>query len=161
MRLRHAGQAVNPAPVNPASSPLRLTVGRWLGIYPAITALLLVLGPYLLGKLPLPLTTLILTAILVPLTHYLVFPLVERLLGGWVRFPAQHGPAHHRTAIVVWAVTWPLITLVLLLVLSLLHGKVPIPLLTLAVTLTAVPLQSLVLLPAVMPRMMGWIRGAA
>lgn len=159
MRLRHAGQTVNPTPANPASSPLRLTVGRWLGIYPAITALLLVLGPYLLGKLPLPLTTLILTAILVPLTHYLVFPLVERLLGGWVRFPALHGPAHHRTALVVWAVTWPLITLVLLLVLSLLHGKVPIPLMTLAVTLIAVPLQSLVLLPAVMPRMMGWIRG--
>ncbi len=154
MRLRHAGHAVNRPPANPASSPLRLTVGRWLGIYPAITTLLLVLGPYLLSKLPLPLTTLIPTAILVPLTHYLVFPLVERLLGSWVRFPAQHGPAHHRTAIVVWA----LITSVLL-VLSLLHGKVPIPLLTLAVTLIAVPLQSLVLLPALMPRTRGWIVG--
>lgn len=143
--------------MNPSSSPLRLTVGRWLGIYPSITLLLLALGPLLFGHLPTPIITLLLTAILVPLTHYLVFPLIERLTGGWVLFPAQHGRAHHRTAIVVWAVTYPLITLVLLAVLALLHGKTPIPFLTLIVTLIAVPLQSLVLLPAIMPKVRPWI----
>ncbi len=111
MRLRPGAKG---EAVNPASTPLRLLVGRWLGIYPSITALLLLLGPFLLGKLPTPLVTLILTGLLVPFTHYLVFPLIERLSRGWVRFPAQHGPAHHRAALVVWAVTWPLITLVLL-----------------------------------------------
>lgn len=143
--------------MNPSSSPLRLMVGRWLGIYPSITLLLLALGPLLFGHLPTPIITLLLTAILVPLTHYLVFPLIERLSGGWVRFPAQHGQAHHRTAIVVWAVTYPQITLVLLTVLALLHGKTPIPVLTLIVTLIAVPLQSLVLLPAIMPKVRPWI----
>lgn len=140
-----------------ASSPLRLAVGRWLGIYPSITLLLLVLGPLLFGQLPTPLITLLLTAILVPLTHYIVFPLIERLLGGWVRFPALHGPAHHRTALVVWAVTYPLITLVLSTVLALLKGTLPIPVLTLIVTLIAVPLQSLVLLPAIMPKVRPWL----
>lgn len=144
------------APVQ--SSPFRLLVGRWVAIYPTITLLLLGLGPLLFGRFPTPVITLILTGILVPLTHYFVYPLVERLTGGWVRFPAQHGPAHHRTAIVVWAVTYPLITLVLLFVLHLLHGKTPIPLLTLAVTLIAIPIQSLVLLPALMPRVRGWIQ---
>ena len=129
-----------------------------MAIYPSITLLLLILGPLLLGHLPTPVITLILTGILVPLTHYLVYPLVERFTNGWVVFPAQHGPAHHRTAVVVWAVTYPLITLVLLAVLHFLHGKTPIPLLTLAVTMIAIPLQSLLLLPAIMPRVRGWIQ---
>ncbi len=130
--------------------------GPLAGYLPSIT-LLLVLGPQLFGHLPLPVITLILTGILVPFTHYLVFPLIERLSGGWVRFPAQHGRAHHRTALVVWAVTYPLITAVLTLELALFHGALPIPFSTLVVTLIAVPLQSLVLLPAVMPRARGWI----
>ena len=141
----------------PPSSPLRLTAGRWLGIYPTITALLLILGPTLLGHYPTPLIALLLTALLVPMTHYLVFPLVERLSGGWVRFPSLHGAAHHRVALLVWAVTYPLITAVLLLVLPILAGRVPIPVLTLVVTLIAVPVQSLLILPRLMPRAMPWI----
>lgn len=124
------------------SSPLRLTAGRWLGIYPSITALLLLLGPYLLGHSPTPLLALLLTALLVPMTHYVVFALVERLTGGWVRFPALPGAAHHRVALLVWAVTYPLITAVLLVVLPVLAGRAPIPLITRAVTLIAVPPSS-------------------
>lgn len=147
-----------PAPA--ATSPLRLTAARWLGIYPAITLLLTLLGPLLLGRVPTPLSALILTAILVPLTQFVVFPLVERLTGGhWVRFPVLHGPARYRTALVVWACTYPLITAVLLATLPLLLGRVPLPVVTLVVTLIAVPLQSLVVLPRVMPRAARWIRG--
>ncbi len=145
---------------DPASSPLRVLLARWLGIYPSITVMLLLLGPYLLGKIPTPLITLILTALLVPLTHYLVFPLIERLSRHWVIFPVQQGHAHHRMAVVIWAVTYPLITVVLLLVLTVMHGQPPIPLLTFIVTIIAVPLQSLVLLPAVIPRVIGWIQRA-
>ncbi|MGM9322824.1 hypothetical protein [Deinococcus aquaticus] len=152
-----------PAPVpGPAvpSSLRRLTVARWAGIYPTITALLLLLGPALIGHLPTPLISLLLTALLVPLTQYVVFPLIERLSAGRVRFPVLHGPARHRTALVVWAVTYPLITLVLLIMLPLLAGRVPIPVLTLIVTLIAVPVQSLVLLPRILPLARPWIQGS-
>ncbi|UBV43903.1 hypothetical protein LAJ19_06735 [Deinococcus taeanensis] len=142
------------------SSPVRLMVGRWLGIYPSITALLLVLGPFLLGRFPTPLIALLLTAVLVPLTHYVMFPLVEHLTRGWVRFPALLGAAHHRVALLVWAVTYPLITAVLLLVLPVLAGHTPVPVITLVVTLIAVPLQSLLILPRLMPRALPWILGA-
>ena len=154
-----------PAPnatLPPTTSPLRLMVARWLGIYPAITLLLLVLGPLLLGRVPTPVSALILTAILVPLTQFVVFPLVERLTGGrWVRFPVLHGRARYRMALVVWACTYPLITAVLLATLPALLGRVPLPVVTLVVTLIAVPLQSLVVLPRVMPLALDWIREGA
>jgi len=149
-----------PATGTAPSSPLRLTAGRWLGIYPSITALLLLLGPYLLGRYPTPLIALLLTALLIPITHHVVFPLVERLTGGWVRFPALHGAAHHRVALLVWAVTYPLITAVLLVVLPVLAGRAPIPVITLVVRLIAVPIQSLVILPRLMPRARPWILSA-
>lgn len=141
------------------SGPLTLLVARWAGIYVTITALLLVLGPLLLGRLPTPLTALILTGLLVPATHYVVFPLIERLSAGRVRFPVLHGAARHRTAIVIWAVTYPLITAVLSMVLPLLAGRVPIPLLTLIVTVIAVPVQSTILLPRALPLARPWIQG--
>ncbi|WP_291430261.1 hypothetical protein [Deinococcus sp.] len=148
-----------PGPAAPSSIG-RLTVARWVGIYPTITALLLLLGPVLLGHLPTPLISLLLTALLVPITQYVVFPLIERLSAGRVRFPVLNGPARHRTALVVWAVTYPLITLVLLVILPLLAGHVPIPVLTLVVTLIAVPVQSLVLLPRILPLARPWIQAS-
>ncbi|WP_309570056.1 hypothetical protein [Deinococcus sp.] len=121
------------------SGTLTLLIARWAGIYVTITALLLALGQVLLGRLPTLVTALILTGLLVLATHSLSFPVIEGLSAGRVRFPVLHGAARHRTALVIWAVTYPLITAVLLIVLPLLAGRVPIPLLTLIVMVIAVP----------------------
>ncbi|MCZ8167821.1 MAG: hypothetical protein ACK5RV_00660 [Flavobacterium sp.] len=55
----------------------------WMAIYPAIT-----LASYLLGDsikdLALPIRTLIMTAILVPLMVYVLLPLLRKLFGAWL-----------------------------------------------------------------------------
>jgi antibiotic biosynthesis monooxygenase (ABM) superfamily enzyme len=80
-----------PSPVAPPPGPHRGPPNRhkmalltWMGIYPLITTLLLVLGPFLLGKLPVPAVTLILTGILVPTMTYVVMPLMLKVTGDWV-----------------------------------------------------------------------------
>lgn len=56
----------------------------WIAIYPAIT-----LASYLLGDsikdLVLPIRTLIMTAILVPLMVYVLLPLLRKLFGAWLQ----------------------------------------------------------------------------
>ena len=49
----------------------------WIAIWPLITGLLLI-GDPLLAALPLPLRTLVLTAILVPLMSFVVMPRLTR-----------------------------------------------------------------------------------
>ena len=143
-----------------SSGSLRQLFIRWLGIYITITAALLALWPWL-AALPLPLTTLLLTAALVPLTGYIVFPLLAYASAGWVNLPAPRGAAGRRTLLITWLVTYPLITLVLGTVLALSARSWPLPLTTLVVTLLAVPLQGLVLLPRIMPRAASWIQGGS
>ena len=58
--------------------PVLLT---WLAIWPLIT-LLLLFGEPLLSQLPLPLRTLVLTAVLVPLMSFVVMPRLTRLANG-------------------------------------------------------------------------------
>ena len=55
----------------------------WLAIYPTITVILLLLGPTL-ERLPIPLRTLALTALLVPLMVYVLVPALNRLLHRWL-----------------------------------------------------------------------------
>ena len=50
----------------------------WIAIWPLITALL-ILGDPLLAALPLPLRTLLLTGVLVPLMSFVVMPRLTRL----------------------------------------------------------------------------------
>ena len=104
---------------------------------------------------------LLLTAALVPLTGYIVFPLLAYASAGWVNLPAPRGAAGRRTLLITWLVTYPLITLVLGTVLALSARSWPLPLTTLVVTLLAVPLQGLVLLPRIMPRAASWIQGGS
>lgn len=52
----------------------------WLAIYPAITLLQLVIGPYT-RALPLPVATLVTTGILVPTAVFVLIPTLMRLLG--------------------------------------------------------------------------------
>jgi antibiotic biosynthesis monooxygenase (ABM) superfamily enzyme len=56
----------------------------WLGIWPTITLVLWQLLPLLLPRLPLPLVTLMITALVVPLMGYVVMPTLLRWFGPWV-----------------------------------------------------------------------------
>jgi antibiotic biosynthesis monooxygenase (ABM) superfamily enzyme len=55
----------------------------WLMIYPTIT-LIMYLSSGFLSKLALPLRTLFLTAILVPLMVYVLLPTAHKLFRGWL-----------------------------------------------------------------------------
>lgn len=57
----------------------------WLGIWPTITAVLWVLLPILLPRFPLPVVTLCVTALVVPLMGYAVMPFLFRRFDGWLR----------------------------------------------------------------------------
>ncbi len=79
--------AASPTPTRPpASRPNRhkMVLLTWLGIWPTITSVLALLLPVLLPRFPLPIVTLIVTAIVVPLMGYVVMPLLLRWFGGWV-----------------------------------------------------------------------------
>lgn len=55
----------------------------WLAIYPAITFLTYLIGD-LIRDLPLPIKTLIMTGILVPLMVFVLLPLLRKLMGNWL-----------------------------------------------------------------------------
>ena len=57
----------------------KTSVVIWLAIYPLVTLAQLLLGPWL-SRFPLPVATLILTLLLVPLMTYVMMPLLERWL---------------------------------------------------------------------------------
>lgn len=63
----------------------KLVLLTWLGTYPAITLVVWLLLPALLERLPLPLTTLVLSGIVVPVVSYLVLPALLRLFDPWLR----------------------------------------------------------------------------
>lgn len=57
----------------------------WVGIYPTITTVLWVLLPILQPRFPLPVITLIVTALVVPLMSFVVMPLLQKRFGAWLR----------------------------------------------------------------------------
>lgn len=61
----------------------KMAVVIWLTIYPAITVVLFLLGPAL-SHLPLPLRTLVLTLIVVPLMVFVLLPRMMKLFGNWL-----------------------------------------------------------------------------
>jgi antibiotic biosynthesis monooxygenase (ABM) superfamily enzyme len=61
----------------------KFAVMVWTAIYPSITLVQLLIGKQIIG-LPLPLRTLILTGILVPLMVYVLLPLLRKFLGSWL-----------------------------------------------------------------------------
>ncbi|MER5732038.1 hypothetical protein ABT084_27540 [Streptomyces sp. NPDC002138] len=66
-----AAPAATPAPAGP--SVHRRALITWLAVYPTITITLGLLGPVTAG-LPLPLRTLILTAVVIPVAAYGLIP---------------------------------------------------------------------------------------
>lgn len=61
----------------------KFAIAVWIAIYPAIVTLQFVLGN-ILKNMNIPLRSLLMTLILVPLMVYILLPLVRKLLGNWL-----------------------------------------------------------------------------
>jgi antibiotic biosynthesis monooxygenase (ABM) superfamily enzyme len=61
----------------------KFTVMVWLAIYPTITLVTFLIGDYI-KNFPLPLKTLIMTGILVPLMVFVLLPILRKLMGNWL-----------------------------------------------------------------------------
>ena len=71
-------------PAPPARPPrYKQAVITWLGVYPILTVTLALLRP-VMGTWPLPVQTLLVTVLLVPLLTYLVFPVLNRAFRAWL-----------------------------------------------------------------------------
>jgi len=55
----------------------------WIAIYPSITVVQILIGKQI-SELPIPIKTLIMTGILVPLMVYVLLPLLRKILGNWL-----------------------------------------------------------------------------
>ncbi|MBC8883437.1 hypothetical protein H9X57_08560 [Flavobacterium piscinae] len=55
----------------------------WIAIYPSITLLHYIIGEEL-NHFPIPIRTLILTGILVPLMVFVLLPLLRKIFGNWL-----------------------------------------------------------------------------
>lgn len=62
----------------------KMAVLIWLAIYPLITLIFILLGPYLVLINPLPLRTLAITLIAVPIMVFLLIPNLQKLLRNWL-----------------------------------------------------------------------------
>lgn len=75
---------LQPSAQTPSQPPRhRMAVLVWLAIYPTIT-LLLALGGSLIADWPLPLRTLALTAVAVPLMVFVLLPRLQLVLRPWL-----------------------------------------------------------------------------
>ncbi len=64
----------------------KMAILIWLGIYPVITVLVLLLFPYMAAAAwPIPLRTLLLTIIAVPVMTFVVLPLLQKLFRNWLQ----------------------------------------------------------------------------
>jgi antibiotic biosynthesis monooxygenase (ABM) superfamily enzyme len=79
-----SGTAAPPVLSRPVGPPRYKTVFiTWLAVYPTLTLLLEFFGDDL-RELALPLRTLVISAVLVPVAIYLVVPLLRRVFGSWL-----------------------------------------------------------------------------
>jgi antibiotic biosynthesis monooxygenase (ABM) superfamily enzyme len=62
----------------------KMAILIWLAIYPLITLLFAFGGEYLILINPLPLRTLVITAIAVPIMVFICIPLLQKLLKNWI-----------------------------------------------------------------------------
>jgi uncharacterized protein len=76
----------------------KLALLTWAGAYAVITPILAVLGPAM-AAWPLPLRTLLLSAMMVPTLSWLVMPTLSRLFRGWLASASPRKdalPGHRR-----------------------------------------------------------------
>ena len=62
----------------------KMAIVIWLAIYPLITTIFALLGKQLILIEPLPLRTLIITIIAVPIMVFILIPTLQKLLQNWL-----------------------------------------------------------------------------
>ncbi len=62
----------------------KMAIVIWLAIYPLITTIFALLGKHLILIEPLPLRTLVITAIAVPIMVFILIPILQKLLHNWL-----------------------------------------------------------------------------
>lgn len=62
----------------------KIAIVIWLAIYPLITTIFALLGKQLILIVPLPLRTLIITIIAVPIMVFILIPTLQKLLHNWL-----------------------------------------------------------------------------
>jgi antibiotic biosynthesis monooxygenase (ABM) superfamily enzyme len=62
----------------------KMAIVIWLAIYPLITTIFALLGKQLILIEPLPLRTLIITVIAVPIMIFILIPTLQKLLHNWL-----------------------------------------------------------------------------
>ena len=62
----------------------KMAVLVWMAIYPTITLIFALLGDQFVQITPLPLRTLVITALVVPLMVFSIIPLLQRILKKWL-----------------------------------------------------------------------------
>jgi antibiotic biosynthesis monooxygenase (ABM) superfamily enzyme len=83
--MSHATAAAAPRAAARTAPPPRYRQAMvvWIAIYPTITLLLELCGP-VINDWPLPLRTLVLTAVAVPLMVFVLLPTLQRVFASWL-----------------------------------------------------------------------------
>jgi antibiotic biosynthesis monooxygenase (ABM) superfamily enzyme len=76
-----SGEQTSPAVPRPPRHKQALVT--WIGVYPALTLTLYLLGPVIEGW-PLPLRTLVVSIVMVIALMWLILPFLMRILGSWL-----------------------------------------------------------------------------
>jgi antibiotic biosynthesis monooxygenase (ABM) superfamily enzyme len=81
---KHRGSSTqSPVPTRPTAPRYKLALLTWAGAYAVITLILAMLGPAMVAW-PLPLRTLLLSALMAPAMTWLVIPFLTRLFRSWL-----------------------------------------------------------------------------
>lgn len=87
---------------NPAPPRYKLALLTWVGAYAVITLILAALGPAM-AAWPLPLRTLLLSALMAPAMTWLVIPFLTRVFSGWLGFASPEPPRRARARPPEWS----------------------------------------------------------
>jgi uncharacterized protein len=86
-RKHRMSSSQTPGATRPAPPRYKLALLSWAGAYAVITLILEVLGPAMVAW-PLPLRTLLLSALMAPAMTWLVIPFLTRMFRSWLAQPA-------------------------------------------------------------------------
>jgi uncharacterized protein len=84
--------SAKPPPVRTSPPRHKLAVLTWLAIYPTVTTVSAVLQSVGLTDVPLPIRTMAITLIVVPVVVFFVAPALTRLFGPWLRAGHRSSP---------------------------------------------------------------------
>ncbi len=62
----------------------KMAIVIWMAIYPSVTLMFFLFGKQLSQINPMPLRTLLLTGVLVPLMVFVLLPILQKLFKGWL-----------------------------------------------------------------------------